>query len=93
MSKPTFSVTDQLHSFEGKAAWVFLPIPFDDVPPVFPRGWGSIPVVATIGQTTWRTALFPLKKTGYFLPVKKSVLRSENLSVGIITKVIYMAAI
>lgn len=93
MSKPTFSVTDRLDCFEGKAAWVFLPIPFEELPPVFPGGWGSIPVQVTVGQTSWRTSLFPFKKTGYFLPVKKLVLKSENLTVGMTITATYSAAI
>lgn len=81
--KTEFSVTDILQSFEGKAAWVYLPIDFLDVPPVPPRGWGSIPIEVTLNKTTWKTSMFPLpKKQGYFIPIKQAILKAENLKVG-----------
>lgn len=44
------------------------------------RGWGSLPVRATIGETTWETSIFPESKTGvYMLPVKASVRKREAL--------------
>ncbi len=93
MKGKTYSVTAKLQIFEEYTApWTYLPIPFDKVPDVDPGGWGSIPVNATIGKTTWKTSLFPLpKKEGYFLPVKKQILKKENLHVGDKVTVTYSA--
>ncbi|MFN0095728.1 MAG: DUF1905 domain-containing protein, partial [Dehalococcoidia bacterium] len=44
-------------------------------------GWGMIPVVATIGQTTWTTSLFP-KDATYITPLKDKVRRAEGLDTG-----------
>ncbi len=45
--------------------------------------FGSIRVTATIGETSWKTSLFPHKETGGFLlPVKADVRRRERLEVG-----------
>ncbi len=82
MNKVEFSVTGKLESFEGKAAWVFLPVDSLDVPPVMPGGWGSVPIKITLGSTTWVTSMFPLKNRGYFIPIKKAVLKAESLQVG-----------
>ena len=41
-------------------------------------GWGMIPVVATIGDTRWKTSLFP-KNGGYIVPIKDSVRKAEAL--------------
>ena len=47
------------------------------------RGWGSLPVVATIGKTGWETSIFPDKKTGaYLLPLKADVRKKENVMAG-----------
>jgi hypothetical protein len=47
------------------------------------RGWGSLPVHVTIGQTSWKTSLFPDKKAdAYLLPLKADVRRREDLHVG-----------
>ncbi len=77
-----FKVTGILESFEGKAAWVFLPVDLLDVPPVLPGGWGSVPIKVSLGTTTWVTSMFPLKNRGYFIPIKKAVLKAESLSIG-----------
>ena len=41
-------------------------------------GWGVLPATATIGETTWTTALFP-KDGCYLLPVKDSVREAEGI--------------
>ena len=44
------------------------------------RGFGSVRVEVTIDDVTWRTSVFPIKRGGYFLPVKAAVCRSLALS-------------
>lgn len=44
-------------------------------------GWGMIPVHATIGDTTWYTAMFA-KDGGYVLPVKAAIRRAEDVDDG-----------
>ena len=46
------------------------------------RGFGSLKVTARIGDTTFRTSLFPSKEMGWLLPVKASVRRAEGLGEG-----------
>ncbi|HMT42701.1 MAG TPA: DUF1905 domain-containing protein [Sphingorhabdus sp.] len=47
------------------------------------RGWGSIRVKATIGDTRWQTSVFPSKESGgYLLPVKAAVRKAEGLIAG-----------
>lgn len=47
------------------------------------RGWGSIKITATIGDTHWETSIFPAKDAGgYMLPVKASVRKAEKLVAG-----------
>ncbi len=47
------------------------------------RGWGSIRVTATIGETSWQTSVFPSKESGgYLLPVKATVRKAEGLAAG-----------
>ena len=43
-------------------------------------GWGMIPVTARIGQTIWKTSLFP-KDGRYLVPLKDSVRKAEQLEV------------
>jgi hypothetical protein len=47
------------------------------------RGWGSIKVRATVGDTSWETSIFPAKDFGgWLLPVKASVRKAEALVAG-----------
>ena len=44
------------------------------------RGWGSIKVRATVGDTSWETSIFPAKEMGsWLLPVKLAVRKAEGL--------------
>lgn len=47
------------------------------------RGFGSVPVEATIGATRWRTSLFPSTASGGFmLPLKAAVRKAEGFAAG-----------
>jgi hypothetical protein len=43
------------------------------------RGFGSVKVTVTLGQSTWQTSLFPNKDGSWFLPIKKPVRLAEAL--------------
>lgn len=45
------------------------------------RGWGSIPVIVTIGKSTWKTSVFPDSKSDSFvLPIKAKVRKAEDIA-------------
>ena len=47
------------------------------------RGFGSVRVRVTVGDSTWATSIFPDTATGrYSLPIKKAVRRTEALEAG-----------
>ena len=47
------------------------------------RGWDSIKVRATVGDTSWGTSIFPAKEMGgWLLPVKAAVRKAEGLVAG-----------
>lgn len=41
-------------------------------------GWGMIPVMVTIGNTEWKTSLWP-KDGGYIVPIKEMVRKAEKI--------------
>jgi len=45
-------------------------------------GFGSLKVTATIGESTFKTSLFPSKELGWLLPVKASVRKAEGIGEG-----------
>ena len=84
-----FSLKEKLWIYPGKAAWHFISIPSpiaEEIDFLFAhvkRGFGSLPVQVSIGQTKWQTSIFPDKKSSvYLLPLKKSIRDSEKVKEG-----------
>lgn len=47
------------------------------------RGFGSVKVTASIGETTWKTSVFPQdKQSTWILLISKKVMRAEDLALG-----------
>ena len=79
--------TGELWHWRGPAPWYFVTVPesqCEDLKAVskfVTYGWGMIPVQAQIGQTAWKTSLFP-KDSGYIVPIKANVRKAEKLEEG-----------
>jgi hypothetical protein len=73
--------------WRGPAPFVFLALPSEAVEAVravaavASYGWGCIPVLATVGDTNWRTSLMP-KDGGYVLPLRVSVRSAQAIAIG-----------
>ena len=70
-----------------EGSWRFVTVPEDVSDEVdetvggLTGGFGSVRVEVTVGQTVWRTSLFPSSEAGaYVLPVKKAVRVAEGLA-------------
>ena len=88
MAPLQFSFDAEVWLWEG-GSWHFVSLPADDADDIAEqcgsraRGFGSVPVDATIGATRWSTSIFPDKKRGtYLLPVKKAVRDAEGAMAG-----------
>ncbi|WP_284126177.1 DUF1905 domain-containing protein [Parerythrobacter aestuarii] len=46
------------------------------------RGFGSVKVSARVGDTEWKSSVFPSKPNGWILLVSKKVMRAEDLAEG-----------
>ena len=75
--------------YPGMAGWHFVTVPKKqsaEIKKLFggmARGWGSLPVLITIGKTSWKTSIFPDKKAGaYLLPLKADVRKKQGISSG-----------
>lgn len=84
----TFSA--ELWSWDARKSdsWTFASVPPDHSDDLRERigprrGFGSVPVEVTIGGSTWRTSVFPDKKSGCFvLPIKAAIRKAEEISTG-----------
>ena len=73
--------------WRGPAPYLFVAVPEEQsrdlkaISTLVTYGWGVIPVHVRIGETEWKTSLFP-KEGRYLVPIRMSVQKSENLKVG-----------
>ena len=72
-----------------KGAWHFLTVPEDISEDIkaftkhLARGFRSVKVGVRIGDTVWKTSIFPSKShSGYILPIKASVRKAEGVFVN-----------
>jgi len=93
-----WSFTAEMFRWDSEgASWRFIRVPgdlADDIRIVAEtRGFGSIKVCVTVGDTSWSTSLFPEAATeSFLLPVKKSVRDAEGLDDGDLVTVGLMLA-
>ncbi|HZE38307.1 MAG TPA: DUF1905 domain-containing protein [Stackebrandtia sp.] len=79
--------------WRGPAPWHFITVSdtardeLESVADTVSYGWGCIPVTAQIGDTTWKTSLFP-RDGGYIVPVKSMVRKAEKLNLGDVVDVL-----
>jgi hypothetical protein len=86
----TYNWTSELWEYPGEGGnWYFITLPKDsseeilDITAEGRKGFGSVRVRVTVGQSTWSTSIFPDSKSGcYMLPVKKDVRVKEHLTAG-----------
>ena len=71
------------------AAWHFITITGDAAAALRIKsqgrkgGFGSVKVLARIGETEWSTSVFPAKELdGFMLPLKASVRKAEGVKAG-----------
>jgi Domain of unknown function (DUF1905) len=95
MTIDQFTFSAEVWRWQGAApaAWHFITLP-DDVAGQIKfmigkrQGFGSVKVKVLIGETSWKTSLFPDKKSGSFLlPIKAEVRNAEALVAGKTAKV------
>ena len=86
-------VTGEIWFWRGPAPWHFVTVSgeaaaaIEHASSAVTYGWGMIPVVATIGSTTWTTSLWP-KDEAYIVPLKASVRRAEGIDLGDVVTVV-----
>jgi hypothetical protein len=82
-----FEFSGKIWHWRGPAPYYFVTIPAKQsrnikvISNLVTYGWGVIPVKVRIGETEWKTSLFP-KDGLYLVPIKAMVQRAENLKEG-----------
>ncbi|MET4782640.1 DUF1905 domain-containing protein [Glaciihabitans sp. UYNi722] len=83
----SYRFTSELWEWASRDNWFFVSLSAEASEEIIelpfpPRGFGSVPVRATIGSTTWNTSIFPGNDGRYTLPVKKAVRTAESIEKG-----------
>ena len=82
-----FEFSGKIFHWRGPAPFLFVAVPpkqSDEIKAVsrlVTYGWGVIPVHVRIGNTEWKTSLFP-KDGKYLVPIKMLVQKAENVKEG-----------
>ena len=77
----------ELFEWRGPSPYHFIEVPPDiaddlhTLSPMLTYGWGVIPVSVRIGESQFRTSLFP-RQGGYVLPIKDRVRLAEGMVLG-----------
>jgi Domain of unknown function (DUF1905) len=87
MADLAFAFTSTLWEYQGKGAWHFITVPAKISAAIKMlterHGFGSVRVRARIGETGWKTSVFPDAKSGcYFLPVKPEIRKCCHIKTG-----------
>ncbi len=86
----------EVFEWRGPAPYYFVAVPEDEsealraAAAVTSYGWGMLPIRSRIGDTEWKTSLWP-KDGGYLLPLKDAVRKPEGLDVGDVVDVLLMS--
>lgn len=84
-----FKFSAELWEYSGKGTWHFVTVPEEISADIkaftkhVTKGFKSVRVSVSIGESHWQTSLFLSKEKGaYILPVKAAVRKAENLAEG-----------
>ncbi|TPG13934.1 DUF1905 domain-containing protein [Pedococcus bigeumensis] len=84
--------TVEIWFWKGPSPFHFVTVPedfcdaLDATAGMVSYGWGMIPVQVRIGDTAWKTSLWP-KDGRYIVPLKVAVRRAEKLELGATTTI------
>ena len=89
MARAEYKVRAEVWLYPGKAAWHFANLSAKQsshIRKLFgaeAAAWGSLPVTVRIGETEWKTSIFPSKKSAsYLFAIKAEVRKKEHIRVG-----------
>lgn len=87
--KNVYKMKSEVWLYPGMVGWHFISVPkkqSEEIKKKFggkQKGWGSFPVLVTLGKTSWNTSIFPDKKSAtYLLPLKAEVRKKEGILKG-----------
>ena len=86
-----FSFSAKIWKWPGDMGWHFVHVPKDLFQKIREKhGKGMIRITATVGKTSWQTALFPhIRSKSFLLSIKQAVRKKEDLWEGDTIKITF----
>ena len=85
----TYEFTAQTWKPEGDCVWHFVSLPTEMSKEIRAlrksdeEGWGRLKIIARVGGSEWKTAIwFDTKHDTYLLPIKAEIRRKEKIEIG-----------
>jgi hypothetical protein len=78
-----FTFKSRVEMFPGKGGWTYVRTP--EIYSEMVKGYIGrvfVPIIVTVGKTTWRTSLLPFKKGSHFIALKKEIRKLEDINFG-----------
>ena len=78
----TFKGTVQ--KFPGSGGWVYVAVPtkYTKELKTRRRAWGMYPITAHVGKTSWKTKLMMKKGGDFFVALKTTIRKKEEIVIG-----------
>ncbi len=85
--KKVFTITSEVWRWPGVGGWHFVYVDrkYNEMIKKLGKIYGSgfVKIRATIGQTSWDTALFPHRKeNAYLISIKSAIRKKEEIQIG-----------
>ncbi|WP_151804993.1 DUF1905 domain-containing protein [Acinetobacter bereziniae] len=83
-----FSVESTVQRYSGAGGWHYVIVPKKQAMEIKNyllqrESWGLVSVTVTVGQSVWKTSIFPDKQSeGYLLPLKAEIRNKEKIYLG-----------
>jgi hypothetical protein len=83
MSNEEFKVTDTIEIFPQAGGWHYIAVPkvYTEMSREF-ADRGLVPIIARVGNTSWKTSLLPKGDGTHFIALNAKVRKSENINLG-----------
>lgn len=95
--KINYSFSEMVWQHASPGGWYFISLPIKlaheirEALKTEEEGWGRLKAEATVGKSTWKTAIwFDTKQNTYLLPIKAQIRKQEHIEAGQMVKVMLL---
>ena len=82
--KNVVSFKGVIEKFPGPSGWYYVAVPTKYTKGLKQKRnvWGMYPIIANVGNTSWKTKLMMKKGGDFFVAIKSDIRNKEKLAIG-----------